>query len=59
MDRLTMYNKAIQLACEQIDACSCLTDEGFESFKDVSEDEALKILANQFLQEAADYNFGD
>ena len=53
MDRLTMLEKARQLACDQIMMSSCLTDDTFDSLNAEDDERALYILAEQFLSNAA------
>lgn len=59
MDRLTMLNKAQQLAYEQIDGCSSLSDERYSELVVDSHEKAIKTLAMEFLKEAAEYNLGE
>ena len=59
MERLSMLHKARQLAYEQIDACSALDDAQYAEMLKLTEEESVEVLAHGFLQEAADYNFGN
>ena len=53
-----MSEKARDLAYEQIDNCSALSDTEYDELKNLPEEEVLEKLAMQFLQEAVNYNFG-
>lgn len=58
MTRIEMLNKARQLAYEQIDSNSALPINRHTELSELPEDEAIELLAREFLQEAIDYNFG-
>lgn len=53
MDRLTFLEKARQLACEQIEASSCLTDKEFAELQEMDEEQALCKKAKEILEDAA------
>ena len=53
MDRLTFLKKARQLANEQVEASSCLTDKEFAELQQMNEEEALTKKAKSILEDAA------
>ena len=59
MDRLTFLQKARQLACEQVEASSCLTEVEFADIqseiqnKAMNEEEAISQKARVILEDAA------
>lgn len=59
MDRLTFLEKACRLACEQVEASSCLTDADFADIQNeiqneaMNEEEALTQKAKVILEDAA------
>ena len=59
MKRLEMLRKAKELAYEQIDFNSCLSDVDYEALNKVPDEEAIKELAGYFLKDAVEYGFGD
>lgn len=59
MDRMIMVRKAIELACEQVDSCSALSEKRYKELAVGSHEKAIKILAMKFLEEAVNYNFGE
>ncbi len=58
MDRLKLLEKAEQLANSEISGVAALDDARYEELSELPDSEAIEILAHEFLQEAADYNFG-
>ena len=58
MKRMEMLKKACQLAYGEIDGVSALNDTQYAELQKQPEEEAIQQLAHEFLQEAADYNFG-
>jgi len=58
MTRIDLLNAARNLAYEQIDMCSALSETEFAELKKLPEDKATEKLASEFLEEALDYDFG-
>jgi len=59
MDRLEMIRRARRLAYEEVDGVVACNDAQYDELKNLPEEEAVQILAHEFLQEAADNNFGN
>jgi hypothetical protein len=59
MERIEMIEAAVRLAHEEIDGCSACNDAEYAELKELPENVAIKRLAKNFLDEAAQYNFGD
>lgn len=59
MNRKEMVNAARQLAYEQIDSNSSLSDAEYEKLKELPEEKATKLLAMEYLKSAVEYNFGE
>lgn len=53
MDRLTFLEKACQLAREQIEASSCLSEKEFAELQEMDEEKALCQKAKAILEDAA------
>ena len=54
MERMKMLNKAVQLGKDQIDACASLSAPHYAELRELPKEEAVKQLAQELLQEAAD-----
>lgn len=48
-----MLKKAQQIACEQIDMSSCLPKAKYKRLCELPEEEALYVLAQEFLEEGS------
>lgn len=59
MDRMTLVEKAQQLANEEISGQAACDEPRYDELMKLGTEEAIKILAHEFLQDAADYNFGE
>ena len=58
MERKEMIKAAESLAYEEIDGMACCPEARYKELKKLPQEEAIMILAHEFLQDAADYNFG-
>lgn len=54
MDRVTMLNKAQQLAHEKVDGSSALKEKYYEILNEMPDEAAIVKLAEEFLNDAAD-----
>ena len=53
MNRIDLIEKATQLAYEEVDGMAACNDTQYKELKKLPEEEAVKTLAYEFLQEAA------
>lgn len=58
MERLEMLEKARQLAHEEIDGVVSLSDTQHAELQKLPEENAIQQLAQEFLKDTVDWNFG-
>lgn len=54
MDRVTMLDKAKQLAHEKVDSASAINEKYYEELNAMPDERAIVKLAEEFLNDAAD-----